>query len=81
MAKRDPGEKPSAKNTPREAEIDLRMKMLQQWYGGRLTPKQWAQVREGVDKEVVEVSEALRAVRLTFTDEPQAIFRPYRKEG
>ena len=63
-----------------EVEIELRLSMLKHWYGGQLTDEQWEGVREGIREELIEVSEAIRAVELGYTDEPLPLFAPYRGE-
>lgn len=63
-----------------EVEIELRLSMLKHWYGGRLTDEQWEGVREGFREELIEVSKAIRAVELGYTDEPLPLFSPYRSE-
>ena len=50
------------------------------WYGDLLTEEQWSEVREGVREELVEVSDAIRAVELGYDDEPFPLFAPYRGE-
>ena len=52
-----------------EMEIDLRLAMLKHWYGDLLTEEQWVEVREGVREELIEVTDALRAVELGYDDE------------
>ena len=59
-------------------EVELRLAMLQHWYGDLLTPEQWHEVRRQLLSEVVEVSQALNAVPLDYTDEPLPLFTPYR---
>jgi hypothetical protein len=63
-----------------EREIELRLAMLQHWYGDLLTDEQWEGVREGIVEEVIEVSEALQSVVLDYADEPLPLFAPYRAE-
>ena len=63
-----------------ETEIDLRLAMLRHWYGDLLSKEQWAEVREGVREELIEVADAVRAVELGYGDEPLPLFTPYRGE-
>ena len=67
---------PDSPATTREAE--LRLAMLRHWYGDRLSTEQWQAVREGIVAEVIEVADALAAVKLDHTDEPLPLFAPYR---
>ena len=53
--------------------------MLQHRYGDQLTAEQWDAVRRQILSEVVEVSQALAAVPLDYTDEPLPLFTPYRR--
>lgn len=63
-----------------ESEIELRLAMLKHWYGDLLSDEQWAEVRESVREELVEVADALRTVELGYDDEPFPLFTPYRGE-
>ena len=63
-----------------ESEIELRLAMLRHWYGDLLSEEQWAEVREGVREELVEVSNAIRSIELGYDDEPFPLFAPYRGE-
>jgi hypothetical protein len=51
------------------SEADLLFKLVQDRYGGRLTPEQLDAVRNGV-AAMVEGARALRAVRLANADGP-----------
>lgn len=62
-------------------EIDILLSMLKHWYGDQLTDEQWQGVREGIREELIEVSQAIRAVELGYADEPLPLFSPYRGEG
>ena len=63
-----------------QIEIDIRLSMLKHWYGDQLTDEQWEGVREGIREEIIEVSQAIRAVELGYADEPLPLFFPYRSE-
>jgi hypothetical protein len=64
--------------TPSEAET--MMDLIMQRYGSRLTPTELEAVRQGV-AGLMQVSAALRQAPLANSDEPFAIFMPYRQEG
>jgi hypothetical protein len=64
--------------TPTEAET--MMDLIIQRYGARLTPTELEAVRQGV-AGLTQVSAALRQVQLANSDEPFAVFVPYRQEG
>ena len=49
-------------------------------YGDRLDEAGVAKVRAEVE-ELVKAAESLRAYRLTNADEPDFVFRPYRREA
>lgn len=70
----------SNNNNIDQGEIELRLALLKHWYGDLLTDKQWEWVREGLEEEVIEVSNALQAVSLDYADEPLPLFAPYRGE-
>ena len=63
-----------------ESEVELRLAMLKHWYGDLLSEEQWAEVREGVREELVEVADAIRSIELGYDDEPFPLFVPYRGE-
>jgi hypothetical protein len=54
--------------------------MIKERYGARLTPEELEKVREGIEA-IQRDAEALRAVKLINSDEPLALFVPYRDEG
>lgn len=54
--------------------------MVNQRYGDRLTSEQLEQVQKGVES-IREAAAALRAVELRNSDEPFAMFIPYRKDA
>lgn len=64
-----------------QTEIDILLSMLKHWYEDQLTDEQWQGVREGLREELIEVSQAIRAVELGYADEPLPLFSPYRGEG
>jgi hypothetical protein len=53
--------------------------LILQQYGTRLTPTEQEEVRQGV-AGLVQVTAALRQVPLANSDEPCAVFMPYRQE-
>jgi hypothetical protein len=59
-----------------KAMLDL---ILQQ-YGTRLTPTELEEVRQGVEG-LAQLTAVLRQVPLANSDEPLAVFVPYRQEG
>jgi hypothetical protein len=62
---------------PDPTEVDLRLALVRQRYGDRLTPEQLAELRRAVEAIVEQVA-ALRTVRLTNADEPLPRFIPFR---
>ena len=60
-------------------DVEDRFRIVTRLYGDRLDDDQLAEVRKGVEG-IVEMSEALRAVRLRNGDEPMSAFTPYREE-
>ena len=62
-----------------DPETDALFEVVRQRYGNRLTPEQLDEVRRIVLAQV-EAARALRAVRLTNTDEPMQPFTPHREE-
>ena len=65
---------------PGHREAEILFEMVKDRYGDRLTEEQLEDVRRSVHT-VVDEAEALRSVRLDNSDEPPAVFTPYRKEG
>jgi hypothetical protein len=55
------------------------MALIQQQYGARLGPTELEEVRKGVDG-LLQVTTVLRQVPLANSDEPYAVFVPYRQE-
>jgi hypothetical protein len=64
-------------STPPEGEQLFRL--ISQRYGDRLTPAELAEVQKGV-AGLATTAAALRAVRLDNSNEPVAVFVPYRQE-
>jgi hypothetical protein len=60
-------------------EVDLRLALIRQRYGDRLSPEQLADLRRAVEA-IVELAAALRAVPLTSADEPLPRFQPLRTD-
>jgi len=54
--------------------------MLHRRYGERLKPEQLAEVAKGV-KNIRKAADKLRSVKLQNSDEPPALFIPYRKDS
>ena len=55
------------------------MALILQQYGTRLGPTELEEVRQGVEG-LVQVTTVLRQVPLANSDEPYAVFVPYRQE-
>jgi hypothetical protein len=62
-----------------KSEAHTLFEMVKERYGNRLSVQELEEVRKGVEG-VVEMAEALRAVRLDNSVEPFQAFAPYRKE-
>jgi hypothetical protein len=62
------------------SDIEAMMRLITQQYGTRLTPAELQEVRQGVEG-LAQVTAALRQVPLSNSDEPLAVFVPYRQEG
>ena len=54
--------------------------MLKRCYGERLNPEELEEVRKGVEN-IRKAAEKLRSIKLQNSDEPPALFIPYRKDG
>ena len=54
--------------------------MLKRRYGERLNPEELEEVKKGVEN-IRQAAVKLRAVNLQNSDEPPALFVPYRKDG
>ncbi|MBW2431245.1 MAG: hypothetical protein JRF56_19990 [Deltaproteobacteria bacterium] len=54
--------------------------MLKRRYGERLNPEELEEVKRGVEN-IQQAADKLRAVNLQNSDEPPALFVPYRKDG
>jgi hypothetical protein len=62
------------------SETETLMGLITQRYGARLTPAELQEVRQGVES-LTQVIATLRQVPLANSDEPFAVFIPYRQEG
>ena len=67
-----------AQHPPSDTEAS--MGRIIQRYGSRLTPIQLEEVRKGVEG-LEQMTAALQQVQLANSDEPLAVFVPYRQEG
>ncbi len=54
--------------------------MLKRRYDERLNPEELAEVKKGVEA-IQQAADKLRAVKLENSDEPLALFIPYRERG
>ena len=54
--------------------------MLKRRYGERLNPEELEEVKKGVEN-IRKAVDKLRSVNLQNSDEPSALFVPYRKDG
>ena len=61
------------------AEVETLLALVRERYGSRLDADQLAGVRTAIEG-IVQASRALRAVRLSNTDEPAQPFAAYRAE-
>ena len=61
-------------------EVDRLFAMVAERYGARLTPAQLEDVRRAIEA-VVTGARALRAVKLTNSDEPMQPFVPFRADS
>ena len=55
-------------------------KMLKRRYDERLNPEELEEVKKGVEN-IQKAAEKLRSVKLENSDEPFALFVPYRERG
>lgn len=55
-------------------------KMLKRRYDERLNPEELEEVKKGVEN-IQQAAEKLRSVKLENSDEPFALFVPYRERG
>ena len=65
---------------PMPPEHVIRLDLVKQRYGSHLATEQWTEVHKGLEG-ILQVVQALRAVKLDNADEPGTIFVPYRQEG
>ena len=76
----DARESPSSSpRFPAASEVELRLALLRERYGERLTPEQVEELRKTLEVQV-DNARALRAVALTHADEPYPPFAPHRAE-
>lgn len=77
----DPGEAPapSGPRVPGPEEAELRLALVRQRYGERLTPAEIEELRRACQAQV-DAARALRAVPLGDADEPYPPFVPFRAE-
>jgi hypothetical protein len=76
----DARESPSSSpRFPAASEVELRLALIRERYGDRLTPEQVEELRKTLEVQV-DNARALRAVPLTNADEPYPPFAPYRAE-
>ena len=54
--------------------------MLKRRYGERLNAEELEEVKKGVEN-IRKAADKLRSVKLQNSDEPPALFIPYRKDG
>ena len=54
--------------------------MVKRRYGDRLTPEELEEVNKGIES-IQKTADRLRSVKLENSDEPFALFVPYRKES
>ena len=59
------------------AEVDTMLELVRERYGSRLTADELDGIRTAIEG-IVQAAHALRAVRLTNTDEPGQSFAAYR---
>ena len=63
-----------------ESDSKFLFDMLKRRYGERLNPEELEEVKKGVEN-IRKAADKLRSVNLLNSDEPQALFVPYRKDG
>jgi len=63
-----------------ESDSQFLFDMLKQRYGERLNPEELEEVKKGVEN-IQQAADKMRSVSLQNSDEPYALFVPYRKEG
>jgi hypothetical protein len=63
-----------------QSDTETIMGLITRRYGARLTPAQLQEVRQGVEG-LAQMTAALQHVQLANSDEPFAVFVPYRQEG
>jgi hypothetical protein len=63
-----------------ESDSKFLFDMLKRRYGERLNPEELEEVKNGVEF-IQKAADKLRSVNLQNSDEPSALFVPYRKDG
>jgi hypothetical protein len=63
-----------------ESDSKFLFDMLKRRYGERLNPEELEEVKKGVEF-IQKAADKLRSVNLQNSDEPSALFVPYRKDG
>jgi hypothetical protein len=66
-------------NCAESKEVDRLFEIVKARYGNRLDTEQLKEVRKGV-AVIVETADTLASVKLTNSDEPFSVFKPYREE-
>jgi len=59
-------------------ELELLFQLVRGKYGDRLTPSELDDLRKNIGN-ILENAAALRKVKLSNSDEPFTVFKPYRK--
>ena len=67
-------------NKPVEENSTYLFDLLKERYGKRLSPEELVEVKNGVEN-IRQAADKLRAVKLENSDEPFALFVPYRERG
>ena len=67
-------------NNPVEEDSKCLFDLLKKRYGERLSPEELEEVKNGVEN-IQQAADKLRAVKLENSDEPFALFVPYRERG
>ena len=65
---------------PFESDSQFLFDLLKHRYGERLNPVELEEVKKGVEN-IQKAADKLRSVKLENSDEPFALFVPYRKDG
>ena len=67
-------------NKPVEENSTYLFELLKERFGERLSPEELVEVKNGVEN-IQQAADKLRAVKLENSDEPFALFVPYRERG